>query len=745
VNADEVESKLEPLLDYLKRNRGFDFRGYKRPSLMRRIQHRMQSVTVADFAEYVDYLEVHPEEFAQLFNTILINVTTFFRDEPGWGFVRENVLPRILANKREGDPIRVWSAGCASGEETYSLAILFAEALGAEAFRQRVKIYATDVDEDALNQARQAAYTDKDLRTVAAELRQRYFEANGDRYVFRPDLRRSIVFGRHDLFQDAPISRLDLLVCRNTLIYFNAEAQHRILARFHFALNEDAYLFLGKAEMLLTHANLFSPVDLRHRIFLKVSRVNGREGLLGLAQAGHTEGMNHLVSRHARLRDLSLETSPVATLVVDFGGTLLMVNDRACGLFGLTPKDVGRPFQDVECSYRPVDLRSLMEQAYAEHRTIRLSNLERHLPADETQYLDVQVTPLYDNGSAPLGASISFSDVTGMRRLHDQLNRSNQELETTLEELQSAHEELETTNEELQSTNEELETTNEELQSTNEELETMNEELQSTNEELETMNEELRQRTGDLNQSNSFLRCILSSLQVGVAVLDEQLNVLVWNPRAADLWGLQTTEVEGKSLLRLDMGLPVEKLPLRDFLVGKAEDQTVMLDAINRRGRQIQCEVSITHFRDEHGQRQGIVLLMEDVTERLKMVGALGSSDERFRVALLHTPIAVSMQDQDLRYTWAYNPILGHAVDAMMGKCDTELFLPEDAARLMDIKRRVLQQGAGMREEIELAADGHPRRYDVVVEPLYSENGAIIGVTCAAMELVRRPDGKKVS
>ncbi len=165
----------------------------------------------------------------------------------------------------------MWSAGCASGEETYSLAILLAEALGAETFRQRVKIYATDVDEDALNQARQAAYTDKDLRTVAADLRERYFEANGDRYVFRPDLRRSIIFGRHDLFQDAPISRLDLLVCRNTLMYFNAEAQHRILARFHFALNEDAYLFLGKAEMLLTHANLFSPVDLRHRIFLKVS------------------------------------------------------------------------------------------------------------------------------------------------------------------------------------------------------------------------------------------------------------------------------------------------------------------------------------------------------------------------------------------------------------------------------------------------------------------------------------------
>src|SRR5262245_6661110 len=233
---------------------------------MRRVEKRMHAVQVADFEGYGDYLEVHPEEFALLFDTILINVTSFFRDWPSWDFLRAEILPRVLDNKSPDEPVRVWSAGCASGEEAYTLAMLFAEALGAEAFQRRVKIYASDVDEHALGQARAASYTAAQLEPVPAELRERYFTVNGDRFVFRADLRRTVIFGRHDLVQDAPISRLDLLVCRNTLMYLNAETQTKILARFHFALNDTGVLFLGKAEMLLTHGNLFVPLELRHRV-----------------------------------------------------------------------------------------------------------------------------------------------------------------------------------------------------------------------------------------------------------------------------------------------------------------------------------------------------------------------------------------------------------------------------------------------------------------------------------------------
>jgi two-component system CheB/CheR fusion protein len=273
----EMNAQLEALLDYLKRSRGFDFIGYKRSSLMRRVLKRMQMVGIEDYGDYLDYLEVHPEEFAQLFNTILINVTAFFRDEVAWEYLTQYIIPKILAEKKAGDPVRVWSAGCASGEEAYTVAMLLTEALGSEAFRQRVKIYATDVDEEALAQARQAGYTDKDLQPIPAELRDKYFELAGNRYVFHNDLRRSIIFRQHDLVQDAPIPRLDLLVCRNVLMYFNAETQARILACLHFALNDTGFLFLGRAEMLLTHANLFNPADLKYRIFTKAPKVNLRD------------------------------------------------------------------------------------------------------------------------------------------------------------------------------------------------------------------------------------------------------------------------------------------------------------------------------------------------------------------------------------------------------------------------------------------------------------------------------------
>src|SRR4029453_9190302 len=245
--------RFEALLLFLKESRGFDFTGYKRSSLMRRVGRRMAQVNVPDYAEYLDYLQVHPEEFTALFNTILINVTAFFRDSEPWEYLRSDVMTTILPMKDPDAHLRVWSAGCASGEEAYSLAMILAEILGEDGFRRRVKIYATDVDEDGLTQARHASYTERDVQGVAPDLLERYFEVNTNRYTFRKDLRRSVIFGRNDLVQDAPISRVDLLVCRNALMYFNAETQSRILSRFHFALSPGGVLFLGKAYVLLSH------------------------------------------------------------------------------------------------------------------------------------------------------------------------------------------------------------------------------------------------------------------------------------------------------------------------------------------------------------------------------------------------------------------------------------------------------------------------------------------------------------
>ncbi|MEH2211571.1 CheR family methyltransferase [Nostoc sp.] len=623
----EKDPKFENLLVYLRQSRGFDFTGYKRSTLIRRVLKRMQSLTIENFEEYQDYLEVYPEEFNYLFNTILINVTAFFRDSSAWEYIAEQILPNLIKNKKTSDPIRIWSAGCASGEEAYTLAMLMAQILGAEEFRQRVKIYATDVDEDALNQARQAVYSAKDIQAVPDELRHKYFEIIGNRYVFRQDLRRSVIFGRHDLLQDAPISRLDLLVSRNTLMYFNSETQGRILARFHFALNNNGYLFLGKAEMLLMHSNLFTPLDLKNRIFTKVSTVNLRDRLLVMANSVDDESSSRL-SRNLRLREMGFDAAQIAQIIIDINGTLVMVNEQARILFALSPKDLARPFQDLELSYRPVELRSLIERAYTERRPVSLTNVERYLSNTEIQYLDVQITPLQETDTSFLGVSISFHDVTRYIKLQDALQRSQQELETTNEELQSTNEELETTNEELQSTNEELETTNEELQSTNEELETMNEELQSTNEELQTINYELSDRTTELNRINIFLASILKSFQTGIVVIDSSFNISIWNYMVEDLWGLRTDEVIGKSIFSLDIGLPVEQLrsPIRDSLSGKKQFQEIILDATNRRGRQIKCYLAITPLLGI--EMQGAVLMMVDI-ERVNSMISTQEMEER--------------------------------------------------------------------------------------------------------------------
>ena len=541
----------------------------------------------------------------------------FFRDAASWEYLRDDIVPRIVERKKNGH-VRVWSAGCASGEEAYTIAILLAEAMGPDAFRDRAKIYATDADEEALAQARQAAYGDKDLEPIPTALRDRYFETSNGRFVFRGDLRRSVIFGRHDLVQDAPISRLDLLICRNTVMYLNAETQSRILTRFHFALDDGGFLFLGRAEMLLSHGNLFTPLNLRARVFSKVHRVGLRDRLLVMAPAGGDNPGNPTGGRQERLRETLFETAPVAQAVVDAAGILTQANARIRSMFGITPKDLGRPLQDLELSYRPAELRSLIDQATNERRSVALSAIERRLPDGELQYLDLDVAPLFENGGGVMGVSITFTDVTSARHMQEELRRSNEELETAYEELQSSNEELETTNEELQSSNEELETTNEELQSSNEELETMNEELQSSNEELQTVNDELRQRTNEVNHLNTSLQAVLAALPSGLVVLDRDFNVLLWNQRAEDMWGVRADEVRGHSIFTLDIGLPLDRLqaPLRALLAGETAAGPQVMPATNRRGRAIQCEVRCARIVSPHTQDVRFAVIMDEVTER---------------------------------------------------------------------------------------------------------------------------------
>ena len=616
--AVERNAQFESLLQYLKTSRGFDFTGYKRSTLMRRVMKRMAALKgIKTYDAYQDYLEVHPEEFATLFSTILINVTSFFRDAPAWDYLATKVIPGMLKAKGASGPVRICCIGCASGEEAYTIAMLLAEAMGEKAFRERAKVYATDIDSDALTQARHGVYTGKAVATVPAKLRAKYFDSSyADRFVVKGELRRAVIFGRLDLVQDAPISRVDLLLCRNTLMYFNAEAQSKIIARFHFALNDSGLLVLGKSEMLLSHSDLFSTVDLEHRVFSKVPTPHVRERLLPLQPATETPAGNAHPSRHdhqTRMRQLAFDAVPISQLVIDRNGRVVLASDVARQTFRIAPADIGKPLQDLEISFRPLELRSLIQQAYTERTPVTVPQVKRQKPDGATQYFDVQITPLRDGDQQPVGVAVSFVDVTRAQDLQASLQRLNQDMETANEELQSANEELETTNEELQSTNEELETTNEELQSTNEELETMNEELQATNEELETTNDELQVRTDELNHANAFMHAVLGSLKVGIAVINSRLEVIAWNEKAHDMWGVSAKDAQGRPILDLGIGLPLDKVSaqIRACLNGKKDGAEQVLKAVNRRGKPMTCKVMCKSFTGADAKR-GVTLVMEE-------------------------------------------------------------------------------------------------------------------------------------
>ncbi len=611
--TEEERDDFERLLDYLKRSRGFDFTGYKRPSLIRRVSSRMKLVGAETYAEYLDFLQVDPGEFTALFDAILINVTAFFRDPAAWDLLSSEILPGLLAAKGPSDPIRVWSAGCATGEEAYTLAIVLAELLGVDGMRRRIKIYGTDVDEAALTIARHATYTPKALAGLPEPLLDRYFEKFGANYSFRKDLRRTVIFGQHDLVNAAPISHIDVLACRNTLMYLNSETQARVLARLHFALEDGGVLLLGKAEMLLSHSNLFTPLDLKRRIFVKVAK-DLRERLSVINEGGGYEPLDYPVA-YRRARELAMDAVPSAMVVVHNSGAVAMVNATARRLFGLSARDVGRPFQDLEMSYRPIELRSAIEQVQKEQRPLVFEQVGWFEGTETVDCFDVHVVPLADPGGSGVAVAVTFIDVTLPRRLQDQLEVTNRELETAYEELQSTNEELETTNEELQSTIEELETTNEELHSTNEELETMNAELQSTNEELQTINDELRMRSGELDAANEFLESLLISQRGGLVVIDHDMRITVWNEQSAELWGLRVDEAPGQHFLNIDIGLPVEELrqPVRAILAGDSEVETVEVDATNRRGREFRCRVTMSPLINPAGQIRGAMLVMEEI------------------------------------------------------------------------------------------------------------------------------------
>ncbi|MFB2976891.1 CheR family methyltransferase [Microseira sp. BLCC-F43] len=453
MNQPEANPEFEALLDYLNRSRGCDLTGYKRSTLMRRFRQRMQNIKIDNYQSYLQYLQYHPQEYLDLLNEVLINVTSFFRDREAWGYLAAEILPKILASKQPDELIRVWSAGCAAGQEIYSLLILLAEALGIESCLKRVQCFATDADEAALQQARRGTYSDLEIASIPPNLLEKYFEQTEQGYVFHPKLHSTIIFGHHDLTQDAPMSKIDLLACRNVLMYFNPETQASILVRFHFALKNTGFLFLGKSETLINRRQIFTPINFQHRVYAKSLKLELEDHLSINPKSSKNQEIAPATTQ-SYFWQTAFETSPVAQLAVNLNGYLLGANEQANRLFGLTLDDWNRPFEELEpgkllCSY------TSMTKLYRNHRLVTLKNIEWNA-SQSIRYFDIAIAPVFNSKKQLLGIVLTFLDQTACKRLAAKVDLTNSELAKLSETLQATESKLDNIQMELESAHQEI-------------------------------------------------------------------------------------------------------------------------------------------------------------------------------------------------------------------------------------------------------------------------------------------------
>ena len=613
-----IHDGLEAILEKIRDGRNFDFRSYKRATLRRRIERRMHLRRCSTLTEYANLLDHKPEEYDELVSSMLIKVASFFRDPETWELLRKKVIPRLIERKKGGEDLRVWSAGCATGEEVYSIAILIAEALGRAIATAKVKVFGTDVDEAAIAAGRRGVYDARTVEGLSKERLSRFFTQGPGGWTVNRDVRRMVVFGVNNLVTDAPISRLDLLLCRNVFIYLDAQMQQRVLTRFHYALRPAGVLVLGRSELIPFAAKIFDPVDLERGVYARSAR-DGRE----IIDDEHLIGLVDLedVTRAVRqTQDDPSALGPFHRLVVEgmsqpviatnVEGVVSLWNAAAARLWRRSEVDVlGKRLTSLALPGLPGELliektgqvREGKADGHASFATLDVGD------GDQLQ-LSIEVSPLRDAAGEMVGFLCLVNDVTLPRRMERELHAAHEERQKAVEDMQTA-------NEEMQSSNEELETTNEELQSANEELQTTNEELHSTNAELDATNRELAHRTEELNLMSFYQRTIIRSLSAAVIVVDPHGRITLWNPAAERLLGLTELEAEGQLLWTLRIPILSRKLVagIRKNLAKKLAFRLGDLTyerAVGARGYTKLSAIPLV----QDGRALGAVILLEDTT-----------------------------------------------------------------------------------------------------------------------------------
>lgn len=752
---------LREVLALLRARTGHDFQNYKRSTIMRRVARRLQITNLDDISDYLKFVRKNPAEAQRLLSELLINVTNFFRDSEAFTALETLIIPALFTDKTPDDQIRVWVAGCATGEEAYSMAIVLAEHAARIGQMASIQIFATDIDEETIVEARAGLYPESISVDVSNERLKRFFTKEGHYYKVKKEIREMVLFAPHNILRDPPFSKLDMISCRNLLIYLNRETQNRVLELFHFALKPEGILFLGISESSDTSPELFSPVEKKSRIFKRITVSLTKPSLPSAPIADRWSAKipeTTLPARkdftYAELHHELLEPYAPASVLINKDHDIVHLSERAGVYLRFAGGEPSRNLLRVVHPDLRLDLRAAIFAAAQEEK----GSESRRVPVKlegQKRFVNIIVRPVKPSLAEKGFLQVIFVEEEEQAKLlsesEDELSESakqnsiepvmrqmEEELQRTKDQLCATIEQYEISTEELKASNEELQAINEELRSATEELETSKEEMQSLNEELQTLNNELKDKVDEVTRVNSDLQNLLAATDIGTIFLDRNLRIKRYTPRAQEFFNIIPTDV-GRPLAHITHKLAYTKLP---------DDAARVLTMLMRVEHEVQSSdghwyiARLLPYRTLEDKIDGVVLTFVDITENKRAEGKLRSSEDRLRVTLDsiedYAIFTTSLNGQIESWNRGAEKILGYRKNEIMGQHIGIIFTPEDRAGGEPEKEMIKanREGRAEDERWHLRKDSSRFFASGVLTPLRDED--VIGYVKIMRDLTER-------
>jgi two-component system CheB/CheR fusion protein len=646
----KIKSSLEKIIILLREQSGHDFSLYKKNTMFRRIERRKSIHQIDKIQNYVRFLQENPKEVEILFKELLIGVTSFFRDTPVWVKLEEKVLPELMEKLPEGHILRAWVTGCSTGEEAYSLAIVIKELLEKNKNRKKlsVQIFATDLDIDAIEKARKGIFSPNIVADVSPERLTKYFTLQDDGYRINADIREMVVFANQNIIKDPPFTKLDILTCRNMLIYMEPELQKKLMILFNYSLNPGGIMLLGTSETLGTTTVGFEPIDSRLKIFKRTSKTLPA-GFVDFPSSFTTIKKPTTEMEKATAVVENIQTMADQILLQQFAPASVLVNSKGDIIYitGRTGKYLepvaGKANWNIHAMAREglrQELPGAFREAIKNYEPVHLYNIKVGTNGG-TQYLNVTIQQIESPDPIKGMLMIIFTDIpavekqdvigtkTGKQSSNIHLKEMEMELQKCNDELQSTREEMQTSQEELKSTNEELQSTNEELQSTNEELTTSKEEMQSLNEELQTVNLELQSKLVDFVRANNDMKNLLNSTKIATLFLDKELNIRSFTDPITNIFKLRNTDI-GRPFTDLVTDLQYPEIGAHARQVIKS---LTAVETETKTNDERWFNIRIMPYRTLDDHIDGLVMTFTDITKSKKLELELKEANESLQIS----------------------------------------------------------------------------------------------------------------